>query len=312
MGTSAAEILVIAFAALPDEEQEEAFARIASVRVSRLADAEEESAFFVRSLRRVADVSNEVTPDVYRRVRLELLARGVEVAEFSAVVRHFGSWRKAKEALSLVEVDTVHKIEARFRARVRGRPRPFTDDELKTAMSTCAAAVGRVPLLSEYDAWRRRELELARTRGELPRVPSPAAFRRRYTSWEGALSACGYSSAEIYVRLEPRPGLSERVLKVDRYSEKTLRVTLERCASELGHVPLSEQFDAWRQALLRRTRARSVVLPSNSPYRRRFGTWERALLHFGFTPAEIDAQRRDGRARSTAATRSHRFRSSSG
>lgn len=112
-------------------EQEEAFARINDARLSRLVDAEDESAFFVRSLRRVAQLAEgELTPDVYRSRRRRLVADGEEVAEFNAVVRRFGSWSHAKRALALSDTDTVHKIKARFRARVRGKPRPFSAEEL--------------------------------------------------------------------------------------------------------------------------------------------------------------------------------------
>ena len=57
MTTTGAELLAHAFAALPAEEQEEAFARIADARVSRLAAQEDERGFFLRSLRMVADAA---------------------------------------------------------------------------------------------------------------------------------------------------------------------------------------------------------------------------------------------------------------
>jgi hypothetical protein len=34
----------------------------------------------------------------------------------------------------------------------------------------------------------------------------------------------------------------------------------------------------------------ALHLPSTSPYRKRFGTWEAALLHFGFTPEQVSAR----------------------
>lgn len=40
------------------------------------------------------------------------------------------------------------------------------------------------------------------------------------------------------------------------------------------------------------------MLPSSSPYRRRYKTWERALLHFGFTLEEVEL-RHDHRAEFT-------------
>jgi Homing endonuclease associated repeat len=155
--------------------------------------------------------------------------------------------------------------------------------------------------LAEYDEWRRREMALARTRGEDDRVPSASVFRRRYGSWERALLASGYSPEEVYVRLEPPPEGRARVAKVDRYSEATLRATLVRCVEELGHLPVVAEFEDWRRRELERTGEDPSVLPSDSPYRRRYGSWEGALQHFGFSAEDVAARLRDGRARSTAA-----------
>lgn len=297
--TSGSDLVALAFATLAPEEQDEAITRISDIRLTRLAGEASETALFIRSLRRVAEVAGgELSPDIYRHVRRELVEAGEDVAEFNAVSRHFGSWRAAKEALSLSEVTTALKIEARFRSRQMGRQRTFRLEELEEALKRCVDDLGRIPLLSEYDEWRQRELALQRTRGEVRRVPSTGVFRRRHRTWEGALIACGYSPEDVYVRLEPRPERRSRLAKVDRYSEATLRDTLERCARELGRPPLVDEFEEWRQRELKRTRANTVLLPSNSPYRRRWGTWERALLHFGFAPEAVAERLVPGRERS--------------
>lgn len=302
---SGPELVAVAFAELAPEEQEQAFARISDVRLTRLAGEEGATAEFIRSLRRVADCAGcELTPNLYRQVRRELVAAGEEIADFNAVSRHFGSWRKAKEALGLAEVTTARKIEARFRSRLRGKPHPFREAELEEAMRRCVGDVGRVPLLAEYDEWRQRELALARARGEpFHQVPSPSAFRRRFGSWEKTLLAFGYSPADVYVRLEPPPERRSRLAKVDRHTDETLRLTLRRCADELGHVPLVGEFAAWRRRTLNRGRSRQVVFPSDSPYRRRYGDWERALRHFGFSDEEIAEQHRQSRERCIASLR---------
>ena len=308
--TTAPELIAHAFAALPPEEQEEAFTRIVAVRVNRLAAQEDEKALFLRSMREVANASDgELTTEVYRETRRRLIADGAEIAEVNAVIRHFGSWRQAKEALGLSEVTTEARIEARFYSRLAGRQRTFRVEELEAALARCVADLGRVPLVAEYSEWRLRELALARTRGEDVRVPCAHVFRRRHGSWEKSLLACGYSAEEVYVRLEPEPERRKRLAKVDRYTEATLRETLLRCARELGHPPMVEEFAAWRDREVKRTRAASVALPSDSPYRRRFGTWQRALLHFGFAPGEIAAVREDGRRRSNASLRRFEYRS---
>lgn len=65
-----------------------------------------------------------------------------------------------------------------------------------------------------------------------------------------------------------------------------------RCAEYYGHPPLVAEFDWWREREFELARARGeeheLHLPSRMPYRRRYGGWEEALLHFGFTPDEID------------------------
>ena len=37
----------------------------------------------------------------------------------------------------------------------------------------------------------------------------------------------------------------------------------------------------------RQGRGRELHLPSASPYRKRWGDWEAALLHFGYTPEQV-------------------------
>lgn len=304
IATTGAELLAVAFAALAPDEQEQAFAGINDIRLTRLAAEEGETAGFLRSLRRVADLAGgELTPDVYRRVRAELVAAGEQVDEFSAVVRYFGSWAQAKEAVGLAELTTARKIDARFRSRLHGRQRMFREEELVATLARCVDDLGRIPLLAEYDEWRLRELALARTRGDEARIPSPSVFRRRYGSWEQALLACGYSPDAVYLRLEPQPERRSRLAKVDRYSEETLRETLLRCAADFGHVPLVDDFQQWRVRELKRTRSRALVLPSDSPYRRRWGTWERALRHLGFSAEEIAARHKPGRERSNESLR---------
>jgi hypothetical protein len=296
--TTAVDLLAAAYAGLSADEQEEAFMRIAEVRVARLAEAESETAVYVRALRVAAAHSDgTLSPDRYRVLRQALAAQGEELPEFSAVVRHFGTWSLAKEVIELSDVTTAKKIEARFRGRVSGRRPYFTDEELLEALKRCATALGRVPLLAEYDDWRLKELALMRTRGQWPRVASTAAVRRRFKTWEAALLAAGYTTEELYVRLEA-PERRSRLAKVDRYTDETLLVTLKRCAEDIGHPPLVVDFIAWRTREIKRSRKQKLVFPSDSPYRGRFGSWRGALLACGFSEVEIDSRGRAGRARS--------------
>jgi hypothetical protein len=202
--TSGAELLAVAFTALAAEEQEEAFARINDIRLKRLAGEESETGVFIRSLRRVADVAgDELTPDLYKSIRRELVAGGEEVAEFNAVCRHFGSWRTAKEALGLSDVTTPLKIEARFRSRLMGKVHRYREETLRETLEHCARDLGHVPLVIEFELWRQREIELAKARGEDLFLPSDSPYRRRWGGWEAALRHFGFEPEEIEGRLEP-------------------------------------------------------------------------------------------------------------
>jgi hypothetical protein len=290
--TSAVDLLVLAFALLGEAEQDEALVRLNDVRLTRLAEAEGEGARFLRGLRRVAELNGgELTPDVYKRTQRNLAREGEELPGLSAVIRHYETWSQAKEAVALSETTTAQLIDARFRARLRGRRPHYQQEELRESLARCAAELGRVPLASEYEAWRTKELALARTRGEVGRVPGVEAFRRRHGGWEKALTASGYSSEQLYVRLEA-PDRHPRLAKVWRYRDETLGRVLRECARDLGHPPLVAEFQAWRIARLERTGARAVGLPTDSPYRRRFGSWRGALRAYGFSEEEISTRSR--------------------
>ena len=292
------ESLLAAFHQLPVAEQEQAYAALHEARLLRIAGEDSEAALFVRAMLEAAKVAgDDLAPDGYKQARKQLRATGVDLPSFAAVLKHFGSWRRAKEAISLSDVEPADRIAARFRARRVGKMHSFTEDALRDALAACSAFLGRPPLVAEYVAWRARELELAHERGDRGyALPSYGAFRGRYKTWTATLLHFGYSPEEIYVRLEPQGSRRDSLAKVDRYTDETLGEVLLRCARELGHVPLVEEFDAWRTREINRTRRKKLALPSNSPYRRRWGTWEGALLHFGFSKAEIDARRAPARA----------------
>lgn len=60
-------------------------------------------------------------------------------------------------------------------------------------------------------------------------------------------------------------------------------------------MPQVAEFDWWRQRELELALAQgddAKHLPSATPYRRRYETWEQALLHFGYTSDEV-AERLD-------------------
>ncbi len=199
--------MLILFATLSPEEQDEAFSRIAAKRTERLADSESDSARYVRSLQRVAEVlGGPPSAAEYRRVQKELAEAGEPVEPLHRIRAHFVTWEQAKEALGLAEVTTAAGIQARFRHRRIGKVRRYTDQTMRDALKRCAEECttdGSAPGQLEYDWWRNRELELGRARGDhMLQVPSPHAFRRRWGTWDQALEANGYTPEQAAERLD--------------------------------------------------------------------------------------------------------------
>jgi hypothetical protein len=83
---------------------------------------------------------------------------------------------------------------------------------------------------------------------------------------------------------------ARKVGKVWRYSPERLREVLLQAAAHWGRPPSVAEYDWWRERELELLRAAGdpdAHLPSTSPYRRRYGTWEGALLHHGYTADEV-------------------------
>jgi hypothetical protein len=203
--TSSIDLVLTVFNTLSEEEQEHAFARLSEQRLQRLAGQEGETARYIASLRRAAEyVGNvDLSVDEYRRAYKELSAAGDEVVmEVNRLIRYFGRWATAKEALRLSEETTPRKIEARFRARMVGKVGRYREQTLRETLLRCAEELGHPPLVIEFELWRQRELELAKARGEELWLPSDSPYRRRWGSWEAALEHFGFSPEEITSRLE--------------------------------------------------------------------------------------------------------------
>jgi hypothetical protein len=200
------DLLLVAYERLTVEEQEEAFGRLAEIRLQRIAGHESEFARYLRSMRRAAEHAGRVdlSVDEYRAAYAELKGtQGAEVIEINKVIAFFGRWTTAKEALDLSSTTTPLKIEARFRSRSVGKVHRYRDDVLEEVLLRCAAEIGHPPLVVEFENWRYRELELAKARGEELWLPSASPYRRKWRTWEGALAHFGFSADEIASRLEP-------------------------------------------------------------------------------------------------------------
>jgi len=202
--TSAVDALLIVFESLPEGERAEAFERLSERRIEHLAGEDSETAQLIRSLRWVAEQVGR-TPTVTEYRDVERTHRGTHKAieETNQVIRHFGSWRRAREALDLSQATSARKIDARFRARRLGKVWRYTEDTLRETLVRCVAHYGRPPQVAECEWWRERELELARAQGDdALHLPSPTPYRRRWETWEGALLHCGYTPDEVAERLE--------------------------------------------------------------------------------------------------------------
>ncbi|HSS32053.1 MAG TPA: hypothetical protein VLL27_02085 [Solirubrobacterales bacterium] len=197
-------MLLIAYQALSTTEQEKTFELIHDARLQRLAGEDTETGRILASLKRVADLIGEA-PGVedYTRIRRQLIEDGEQLEPVSRIVKHFnGSWHLAREAISLSEITTPRRIDARFASRKLGKVWRYTDASLRETIKRCTSDLGHVPQVAEFDHWRQRELELAKARGEDLHLPSARPYRRRWGSWEAALIDLGYSESEIQGRLE--------------------------------------------------------------------------------------------------------------
>jgi len=195
--TSAVDALLVVFEALAQDEREDAFERLSKRQLEHLAGEESDTARLLRSLRCVAEgVGHTPTVTEYRDVERRLRGTDEAIDETNQVIRHFGSWRRAREALDLSETTTARKIESRFRARRLGKVWRYTEDTLRETLERCVAHYGRPPQVAEFEWWRERELELARAQGDdALHLASPTPYRRRWESWEGALLHFGYTPA---------------------------------------------------------------------------------------------------------------------
>jgi hypothetical protein len=135
---SPADLLAVAFAALDGDQQDEAFQKVNTIRLRRLAGEDSDTARMIRSLLRVAEeVGGQLTVDDYRQIRVALAATGEEVEEVTRAIRHFGTWRMATEALELSEVTTPRRIQARFDSRRVGKVWKYTEATLRDTLQRC-------------------------------------------------------------------------------------------------------------------------------------------------------------------------------
>lgn len=202
--TSAVDILIIAYSSLGEAEKEEFGKRLDYIRVAREAETDDELGALLRSIRKAAEIVGcEVTKlsvTDYRR----LAAERDDLAQLSRVIKRLGSWRQGREAAEWSESHTLRKVEARLSMRgVKGKVWRYSRKVLQDCFDEAVEHYGMVPMVSEFDEYRQRRLELARAEGNHSfHFPQAHAYRRRWGTWEKACLVMGATTDQLEERLE--------------------------------------------------------------------------------------------------------------
>lgn len=195
--TTAVGLMITAFEALTSWEQLEVLRRLTELRLRSEADDLSEAERILASLHRVADLAGkeptQLTADDYRAaIQQEIRDGSASLEPLSQVMRYFGTWRLAKEALLIAsgpEQTPARRIEARFASRRLGRTWRYSESELRETLQRCATDLDKPPEVREFKAWRQRELEMARAQGDHQLcLPSINSYRRRHSLWRDTLA----------------------------------------------------------------------------------------------------------------------------
>jgi hypothetical protein len=147
-----------------------------------------------------------------------------------------------------------------------------------------AEAIGHAPGVTEY-----QEVSQALIAEGEDVEPFSRLYRYFGKSWARAQEALELSGETTTRAIEARFA-HRRLGKPVRYSEDELREALAACVEHFGRVPNTPEYAWWRERQLELARARGEKkphLPTDGPYRERWGGWEGGMLHFGYTPDAI-------------------------
>lgn len=147
-----------------------------------------------------------------------------------------------------------------------------------------AEAIGHAPGVTEY-----REVSQALIADGEDVEPFSRLYRYFGKSWGRAQEALELSGETTTKAIEARFA-HRRLGKPVRYSEDELREALAACVEYFGRVPNTTEYSWWRERRLEVARAQGRErphLPTEGPFRERWGGWEPALAHFGHSPDAI-------------------------
>lgn len=163
-------------------------------------------------------------------------------------------------------------------------------DQYLASLVRVAEELGGTPGVADY-----KEVQ-GRLRGTPDEIaPFNPLYQFFGSSWPRALEAIGMSDSLSAASIEAR-FRKRRIGKVWRFAESQLRDALLSAAEHWGRPPTTGEYEWWRARELELLAARGdePLVPSTGPFRVRFGSWENALLHFGFTPEQVK-ERFDGK-----------------
>lgn len=196
----------------------------------------------------------------------------------------------AVEAIAIVfqALDPAAQDEALVRlAEARASRGAQDDSEMARHLRSLARVrqvVGHPPTVGEYKDVSARLIAAGEDVETFSRL-----YRYFNYSWPRATEAQALAETTTAQRIDARFRFRQ-VGKVWRFTEDALRDALAQATAHYGRPPLVAEYDWWRRRELEKAKATGNLglhLPSASPFRRRWGSWEAALLTLGYTPDQV-------------------------
>jgi len=169
----------------------------------------------------------------------------------------------------------------------------FTDDELLDAVRAWAAETDGPLSQPRFFEWTRQEL--GRDQPRFDNLPVTWSAYMRFGGWKATLS-----QLDLLVRRYKQPTPTKHVrmpvgVRAD-YSDEKLKATLQAAAASVGRHLSYYAYQRWADALISNAieEGKLINIAHYSTYRRRWGTWPRALAAAGIIDeAELQARTRD-------------------